>query len=402
MKSYRYALSVTSQFYFCGIPFRLDISPKCPNNCLYCFAMSRGGRRTSKNQIANVKQISKKIKKSMEYKSQKLDVNGEMLHHRVPIHFGGISDPFSNNLTTNIAKNLLKILNAYDYPIVISTKNVDKLLKDEILEILKKTKNIVIQISLTTSNESYSRIIEPNVPSPEKRINCLEALSDEGIFTITRLQPLIIPWIDEITHELIPILGMVKCNHVIVEYLKLPVEKNISLMKNALRAINWDAYKFYKENGSSLIGREWILPNKLKWNKMKSLIHSIHKYGMTYGAGDYGLNHLGDTNCCCGIDSRKGFSNWFKGNFSNIIRNSNSKDIAFEQITRRWFPEESIKMYINSNCRLKKDNSMLSYLQKKWNRPGTPNAPDSFLGVSWRGEYDEIGNCIYSMDGELL
>jgi len=39
---YKYAMSVTSQFYFCGVPFRLDTSPKCLMNCAYCFAMAKG------------------------------------------------------------------------------------------------------------------------------------------------------------------------------------------------------------------------------------------------------------------------------------------------------------------------------------------------------------------------
>jgi DNA repair photolyase len=398
MKTYRYALSITSQFYFCGVPFRLDISPKCTQNCLYCFAMSRGGRRTSNDQIADVKQISRKLKKATLKKNYKLDIIGEMLAHRVPIHFGGISDPFSNGVTTTVAKKLLNILNKYNYPIIISTKNTQELLRDEVLELLNKLNYIAVQVSITTNNEKFSRIMEPNVPTPKERIECLEVLADEGIFTIARLQPLFFPWIDEIIHELVPMLGAAKCNHVIVEYLKLPVEKNISLMKDALKAIKWNAYEFYQENGSLLIGREWILPNRLKWNKLRPLIRAIHRFGMTYGAGDYGLNHLGDTDCCCGIDSIKGFSNWFRGNFSNVIRNLKSKYITFDQVKRNWFPTKSIAMYMNSNCRLTEKNTVLNYLRKKWNRPGTSNAPDAFLGISWNGEYDENGNCIYSLE----
>lgn len=58
------------------------------------------------------------------------------------------------------------------------------------------------------------------------------------------------------------------------------------------------------------------------WLRGKSkvaLIAQIHKYGITYGAGDYGLNHLGDTDCCCDPDQIKGFSNWIRNTRTNVI-----------------------------------------------------------------------------------
>jgi len=42
-RGYDYAVALTSQFYFCAIPFRLDISPSCSLGCAYCFHASRGG-----------------------------------------------------------------------------------------------------------------------------------------------------------------------------------------------------------------------------------------------------------------------------------------------------------------------------------------------------------------------
>lgn len=55
----KYKLSLTSQFYFCGIPFRLDVKPKCETNCLYCFIMARGGRRTNRFLIADTNALKR-------------------------------------------------------------------------------------------------------------------------------------------------------------------------------------------------------------------------------------------------------------------------------------------------------------------------------------------------------
>jgi DNA repair photolyase len=398
---YRYALAPTSQFYFCGVPFRLDTTPKCELNCLYCFAMSRGGRRTSNKLIADINKIEKKLHQSLQEEPAELDVIGEMLRNKIPIHFGGISEPFSNQIITSISKRLLNVLSAYNYPIIISTKNTKELTKNNTLKILGKIKNLVIQISLTTSNRKITDLLEPYCPSPDNRIKSIKVLSDVGMHIIVRLQPLFFPWINEIINDLIPKLGISKCKHIIVEYLKLPVENNISGFNDMYRIIKWNAHEFYKSNGATLVGREWILPNKFKWENLQPLINAIHKSGMTYGAGDYGLNHLGDTDCCCGIDKLKGFSNWFKGNFANIIKNSKSNYVTFSEVVSHWLPSKSIKMFINSNCRFYKGNSILDFLRKKWNTPGSVNAPNTFLGISWQGDLDSEGNHVYFKERKL-
>ena len=44
-----------------------------------------------------------------------------------------------------------------------------------------------------------------------------------------------------------------------------------------LEIIGWDGYGFYKSHGAQLIGREWILPNKFKWDNLQPLINAIHE-----------------------------------------------------------------------------------------------------------------------------
>ena len=117
---------------------------------------------------------------------------------------------------------------------------------------------------------------------------------------------------------------------------------------------------------------------------------------MTYGAADYGLHHLGDTSCCCGIDQISGFGNWFKRNFANIIRGSTQKIVRFPLSGEEWYPKKSMKRIMNSKCRIEgQQQGLATYLKQKWNTPGTTNAPDSFLGVQWSGTNDSYGNCIY-------
>jgi hypothetical protein len=117
---------------------------------------------------------------------------------------------------------------------------------------------------------------------------------------------------------------------------------------------------------------------------------------MTYGAGGYGLNHLGDTGCCCGVDRVRGFSGWFRGNFANVIRSARSERVRLGDLRKYWAPAASIRRIMNSRSRIKGDSqSMRAYMKRKWNELGTPNAITSFLGVTWQGELDEEGNRVY-------
>lgn len=395
---YRYALVPTSQFYFCGIPFRLDTSPKCPLNCSYCFAMSRGGRRTSSQLLTDPSKIQRKINRLITLEFDKKDIVDEFLLSKMPVHFGGMSDPFGSSRITTISTQILQTLNGIDYPVVISTKKTNRLLEDDILQQISKMKNLVIQISFSLFDGQIAKVIEPGVPSPIERLKALRILNDYGIYTIARLQPIIPTKLKEIGDFLIPMLGEVGVKHVILEFLKLPVEQNLGKINELFSALSWDGISYYKGHNAEMNGREWMLPVKMKWELLQPLIEKIHMYGMTYGAGDYGLNHLGDTNCCCGLDNIEGFGAWNKINFSNIIRNSRTNVIIFDNDLFNILPKQSVGMYINSNSRIPGENSLYIYMRNKWNRPGTTNAPDSYFGISWKGDYDEEGNCVYSKD----
>ena len=122
-QQYRYSLALTSQFYFCGVPFRLDTAPKCPLNCSYCFAMSRGGRRTSTSLLADPARIQRKVVRLFEADKKNTDIIDELLLSKMPVHFGGMSDPFASSEIIKRSLQILHILDDIDYPIVISTKN---------------------------------------------------------------------------------------------------------------------------------------------------------------------------------------------------------------------------------------------------------------------------------------
>lgn len=393
LQDYRYAMAITSQFYFCGIPFRFDTSPKCKLNCAYCFAMAIGGRKTAPLQFANIERIRRKIENSLEGKA--LDISGELLNRKMPIHFGGMSDPFADEETTKISVEILRLFAKYDYPVVISTKNTSMVNRDEVFYELSSLKNLIIQISFSSIQEKVSILIEPFSPLPKDRLKVIRDITSIGIPVYARIQPFL-PWKSkEVCDELIPALKDYAVNHIIVEILKLPVERSGNPIGTLSNLLDFNISEYFLKYGAINMSREYLLPTKLKWDLLQPVINSIHNNGLTYGAADYGLTHLGDTNCCCGLDKLSGFSNYFKSNFSYFIRNSKSKFLFFGDFSQNEFPSSSIKMYLMSHSRLEGNNSVFELLKSKWNHPNTTNSLDSFFGVHFNNEYDEFGNCVY-------
>jgi len=357
--------------------------------------MSRGGRRTSTKLLADPIRIQKKVSRLFGANIKKTDIIDEFLLAKMPVHFGGMSDPFASSEITNRSMRILGILDEIDYPVVISTKNTKPLNDDKKLSQILRMKNLVVQISFSVFNHNYSQVLEPNVPQPIDRIKTINLLAKQGVYIIVRIQPLFPNLLDEVKNLLIPSLGEAGVKHIILEFLKLPVEMTLGRTSEMFRALRWDGIEYYKQMRAERNGREWMLPAKLKWELLQPLIEQIHTNGMTYGAGDYGLNHLGDTDCCCGLDKIQGFSNWHHNNFSNWIRNNRTNVIIFNKAVQDNIPSQSIGMYINSHSRISGNNSIFHYLKDKWNRPGTANAPDTYLGVEWKGDFDDEENCVY-------
>ena len=390
--TYKYNLSLTSQFYFCGIPFRLDTKPKCEFNCAYCFAMARGGRRTETALIANknnLKNIFSKINTPNSF-----GLNQELLRNRLPIHFGGMSDPFDSDESTHVSLEFLKELQKREYPTVISTKNTDVLLTDDVLNLLVNHKKLIIQISLTAFSDKFLNVLEPNVPDAEKRLLAIRKLKKLGINTTIRLQPIFPNLINDIIENLIPKINETDVDHIIFEHLKLPVERNISLIKELEEKSYWNLYKQFEEKGAKLVGREWLLPNEIKYENINRIVQYL-KPDISYSYADYGLQHLGKTSCCCGIDKFWDDANWFKGNIVNCIKdNLNLETFSIELLDNYNYPSSSIKRIINSNSRLSDYNTIRDYLRQKWNSPLSINAPDHLLGISYLGK-DKNSNCLY-------
>lgn len=398
---YEYAISLTSQFYFCALPLRLDVYSRCLFACEYCFASERGGHRSAKGlKIIN----PDSLEKMLQGRRGRTSIIDELIARRQPIHLGGMSDPFpplEGELKATL--RVLEILADNDYPTVISTKSTI-VARDEYIEILSRG-DFVVQISFSTSDDTLASRIDFGAPLPTERLAALTTLAKSGIKTACRLQPLL-PGHENEAIEFVGRCAEAGVRHVGVEHLKLALEGSNRIDRLA-QAMSQDIRGYYANVGSQRLGREWVLPVKLRLPILLRLRKEVRSYGMTFGAADTDLLPMSDGLCCCsGADILLRGGNPFEFNYIGAVRRASASGlIRFSSLDGCWAPTGSIARYVNSNSRLHlpdgRGATIEDYLRSNWNGRKNGCSPQMFYGVELTGQLDDAGLAIYALTDEF-
>lgn len=166
----------------------------CYHDCLYCFARainkSHNEDRWNINDVSiiNTKSIAKQFKNAFETDKAPTKITS-ILRQRIPIKIGRNSDPFHPiEKDIQATYETLEIFKHYKYPYILCTKS-DMVADDKYME-LYSPEITYVQITVTTLNEVLAKRIEPNACPPFKRIEAGKKISDLGIKTAFRIQPL--------------------------------------------------------------------------------------------------------------------------------------------------------------------------------------------------------------------
>ena len=196
-----------SQIILCNLPVRFDTYRGCSHGCRYCFAQK-------KNDISHIER-DESVDGLRSFIEGKRGNETEWCDWNIPIHWGGMSDPFQPvEKQIRASYECLKLLAETKYPFVVSTKG--RLIADpEYLDLLAQC-NCVLQISMVCSK--YDRL-ERGTPSYEERLSILKTVSARVQRTIVRVQP----YMPEVFHDVmknIPRIAEAGAYGVIVEGMK--------------------------------------------------------------------------------------------------------------------------------------------------------------------------------------
>jgi DNA repair photolyase len=95
-----------------------------------------------------------------------------------------------------VTRQILEVLNENGWPFSIGTKS-DLVLRDiDLVSQASQKSGCCVALTITTLDEKLAKLLEPNAPSPKRRLEAVRRLSDEGIKVGVWLIPLI-PYITD-------------------------------------------------------------------------------------------------------------------------------------------------------------------------------------------------------------
>lgn len=175
----------------------MNIYRGCSHGCIYCDSRSLCYHMNHDFEDIEVKANACELLAAALKKKRR----------KCMIGTSAMSDPYMPlEETLGLTRRSLEIIYKYGFGAAILTKSA-RILRD--LDILKKINErtkCVVQMTLTTYDESLCRIIEPNVSSTNERIEALKILRDNGIPTVVWLCP-ILPHINDTQENLIGLLN---------------------------------------------------------------------------------------------------------------------------------------------------------------------------------------------------
>ena len=331
-------------------------------------------------------------------------VVSEFLRARMPIHFGGMSDPFQPaEAKFGVSLAYLDVLRKYNYPTVISTRS--PLIANELYMRLLKEMNVLVQFSLSTISDSQARRFEPLAPKPSAVLATMAQIAQAGIRVSARWQP----YASQISCsalEMVSAVSAAGARHLSLEHLKISTELHSSFSAGeSLDHIR----EFYRRNGAIRDGREFVLPAEHKLPTVLEVRDLCHLYGMTFGAGDNDLQFLSDGDACCsGVDLAAGFDNYYQYTVTNIVKRGIRLGSRIRlQDYGVWRPMGSVDRFLNSKSRLggrlgRSERGVEPFLRYRWNNTGSSSSPARMYGISNLGEKDCSGNEVYHASGEIV
>jgi len=385
-------LKLTSQFYFCPFFLSMDTYSGCTHNCQYCFAawfnMTNGACASNKTDFRvafprEVKELNREMnRKGPEAISLALDLD-------MPIHIGGMSDPFQpvERIYHNTKKALELIGN---HPVIISTKNI---IAADYFDLLKQNKKNVLQVSITTFDEKRAAILESGASTPQQRLELLRAAKKEGIRTVCRLQPYIPRIMNE--EEQVAFANNLKgaADALTLEFLKLTTFQTQAVQNmfaNLNKAAGYNTRTFYKTWGDK-VTTDYELALRYKLEDIIRIRDAAHAAGLEFYSADNALRIMGDGPCCCGVPE-----NWFDskhkafGNRLPFLAAQKEEPIVFDEFYADA-PIMQAKLFEWTNPHdwgkgeTAKNMTFLDGLRMAWQKQNDPNNPANFFANLRRG-----------------
>lgn len=164
-----------------GINYNMNIYKGCCHGCIYCDS------RSECYGIENFDQVRAKV--------NALAILRDELRRKVKtgvVGTGAMSDPYNPfEQKQLLTRHSLELLDAFGFGAAIATKSTLITRDIDILQDIRDHSPVLCKITITTADDSLSRIIEPLAPPSSERFEAVRTLSEAGLFTGILLMPVL-------------------------------------------------------------------------------------------------------------------------------------------------------------------------------------------------------------------
>ena len=180
------------------VPFRYSLNPYrgCSHGCSYCYArptheyLGLGPGLDFESKIVIKPKAAELFRKWM--------IAGHKKGRAVePVMLSGVTDCYQScEKQFELTRQCLEVARDFRYPVQLITKN-GLIRRDlDLIAELASMNLVSAAISVTTLDQSLTRVMEPRTSSPEARLDAIQKLADTGCPTMVMVAP-IIPGINE-------------------------------------------------------------------------------------------------------------------------------------------------------------------------------------------------------------
>lgn len=168
----------------------MNIYRGCTHGCIYCDARSTCYWQESLPHDFEDVEVKINAPELLEEALRKK-------RKRCMIGTGSMSDPYMHcEKQIGLTRKCLEIISKYNCGVAIQTKS-DLILRDlDLLCQINKKAKCIVEMTLTTYNDSLCKIIEPNVCVTSRRFEVLNILKENGIETVVWFTP-VLPFIND-------------------------------------------------------------------------------------------------------------------------------------------------------------------------------------------------------------
>lgn len=200
------------------VPMEYSMNPYqgCEHGCVYCYARNThpywgySAGLDFESKILIKQNVIEILKKTICKKNWKV----------APIVLSGNTDCYQPiESKEKITRSVLDVLNKYKHPVGIITKNAMILRDLDLLSSLAKDNLIIVNISISGTDESQRRFLEPRTSSYKKRFEAVRKLSDAGVPVRVLAGPLIPGFNNHTIHDLVKLsadYGAFDVSHLVV------------------------------------------------------------------------------------------------------------------------------------------------------------------------------------------